>query len=139
MKLVLDTNALWHGELLQHLAEPGTWLSERGQSIEAVIPGIAWAERLRQVVGDEDRRAAVEGAIGDSGARIEPFGQPEAERLSVRRPSDEEWRDHARDLLIAAHVHGDRVGVTWDQGPAWAQVDHVTPDQAADLVADLRG
>lgn len=139
MKLVLDTDALWHGELLQRLAELEEAWPERARSIEAVVPGIAWAERLRQIGPDGELRSAVEGAVEDSGARLEAFGQSEAERLAGRQPRGAAWRDHARDFLIAAHVHGDRVAVTRDQGPTWGQVERVTPDQAAELVGELVG
>jgi tRNA (guanine10-N2)-dimethyltransferase len=54
----------------------------------------------------------------DAGLGLEPFGEAEAWRLS-ERATDGTWEAHARGYLIAAHVHGDRIAVTRDQGPAW--------------------
>ncbi len=139
MELILDTNALWNRALLETLArihedEPGP-----SGEVSAVIPAIAFAERLRQVYGDEDREPALRGAIEDSGARIEPFTAATAERLAKSTDEGIDWHAHARDYLIAAHVHGERVGVTRDRGPAWEGVATITPDQAAKLVQAMSG
>lgn len=134
MILVLDTAALWHTPLLEALAEAQR-LDLMPVTVEAVLPAVAFAERLHQVHGGA-HADAFRRIVRKSGLRIEPFTSAEAERLDVPIPEDR-WRPHARDYLIAAHVHGDRVGVTPDHGPAWLGRPVRTPPEATAVVRSI--
>ncbi len=139
MNIVLDTNALWSMPLIRELsAAREAGLVARG-ALEAILPTIAYAERWRQVRQRPDHQDAWQAIIDRVAPTLEVFAEAEALRLADRRPRGDAWRSHARDFLIAAHVYGDRVAVTRDGGPAWAQVPSLTPDQAAQAVRALVG
>lgn len=139
MRLVLDTNALWSQELIRELSAARAAGMRTPDGLDVILPVIAYVERSRQVQGDPPRQGAWERVQEQIVPKIEPFRTGEAENVLAREPDRPDWDEHGRDYLIAAHVHGDRVGVTEDQGPAWDDVDHLTPDQAADLVAAMLG
>lgn len=128
MRFVLDTNALWHRPLLDALAVANG--AERLHDV--VLPAVAYAERLRQLGGDPARVSVFHAQLEAAGCTVEPFGPDEARRIRARSPQD--WEDHARDFLVAAHVHGDRVGVTAGTGPAWRSLTVLDPDGAADVI-----
>lgn len=139
MHLVLDTNSLWHATLTEALsiARRTEVFSPPGRSV--VLPAVAYVERARQVHGDPPREAAWETILRRVQPTIEAFSTQDAHRLVGRAPSTASWHAHARDYLIAAHVHGERVGVTRDGGPAWEGLPTITPDQAAELVQAMSG
>lgn len=139
MKLVLDTDALWHPGLNRELAAAHASGDPFSDAVDVVLPAVAYAERLRQVQDDKARKRAFQRQLSRIDPSIEPFGSSEAALVAERCPSQGDWADHARDFLIAAHVHGDRVAVTGDQGPAWDAVDHLEPDHAAELLGALLG
>lgn len=139
LNLVLDTNALWNGPLVRGLARAREEGLQRFGELEVVLPAIAFAERARQLAQDDDSMRLFRQLLGDIGAKIEPFGVQEGERLASRKPPRTVWRAHARDLLIAAHVHRDRVAVTGDRGPGWQEVGTLTPPQAVRAVQALIG
>lgn len=139
MILVLDTNALWHAPLLRALSRARERGLHRIGELEVLLPALVFAERARQVGADEDRLSLFGSLLDDVGARIEPFGREEGGRVANREPNDAIWKEHARDFLIAAHVHSGRVGVTDDRGPGWQEVGTLTPAQAARAVRALVG
>lgn len=51
--------------------------------------------------------------------------------------SGDAWAQHSRDDFISRHVHGARVAVTEDQGPAWAGLRRLSPAAAAMAVRSL--
>lgn len=139
MKLVLDTNALWHAELMEVL---GAWRLQGDRAAVppgVILPSVSYVERARQIHGDQPREEAWARLLARVGPAIEPFTATEADRVAARRPSQDAWDQHGRDFLIAAHVHGERVGVTSDAGPAWQGVRKLTPDKATELVDALVG
>lgn len=139
MKLVLDTNALWHRPLTNVLARAHEQGLQDVGDVEVLVPAIVYAERMRQLQGDEPRVALFNRLLSDVAARVEPFTVDEAERLGDRAPSDRLWRGHARDLLIATHVHGERVVITDDGRPPWEGLDRLTPGEATEVVEAVVG
>lgn len=131
MRFVLDTNALWHRPLLDALAVANA----PARLHEVVLPAVAYAERLRQIGHDPQRLAVFHAQLDAIGCAVEPFGADEARRVQPMRPAD--WEDHARDFLVAAHVHSDRIGITADTGPAWRGCTILDPDGATDAVERL--
>lgn len=139
MMLVLDTSALWHQPLLEALAAAkARGLMEDGR-LAAILPAVAHAERLRQLRGDRRRERDWQVTLGRAGVQVEAFGVTDAERVASWVPDEETWRRHARDYLIAAHVHGDRIGVTEDRGPAWGTLPALTASEAVEAIGRLRG
>jgi hypothetical protein len=137
VKLVLDANALWHRPLALALAEArDSGAMDRG-AVEAVLPAIAYAERVRQLRRDGRDVDLWKEQLRRLGLRIEPFGEGEAERVPVEALDDAAWATHARDLLIAAHAAPDRDVVTSDRGHAWKGVRRMTPDEATAALRDL--
>lgn len=128
MRFVLDTNALWHRPLMDALTEANSSV----QRHEVVVPALVLAERLRQVRADAAKTQALETLLLDLRAVLEPFGESEARRIPAL--DDVAWRRHARDLLVASHVHGDRIAVSADSGPAWRSVPCIDPDGACDIL-----
>lgn len=137
MILVLDTAALWSRRLLRALADAHRVGLTRTGAVQAVLPAIALAERLRQLHGRPAPARALRDALAVAGVSVEPFGDAEAARLPPASAEDAMWQRHARDFLIAAHVTGDRVIVTPDEGPAWSGLRRWRPEQAAVAVEDL--
>lgn len=139
MKLVLDTNALWHPPLWRALDEAhASGLIADGQ-LDVVVPTLVYAERMRQLRRDGHDLERWKHDLWKTGARLEPFGAEHAENLDESAVSETTWRKHSRDLLVAAHVRGDQTAVTDDVGPAWAGKDRVTAARATQLVEELIG
>lgn len=137
MRLVLDTDALWNPRLVQGLTRAQhVGLMQAGR-LDAVLPAVAFAERRRQVQRDRRALAAWLDTLGEAGIRVEPFDAETARNLRRASQDDQLWRRHARDFLIAAHVHGNRIGVTSDRGPAWEGLPVLHPPEAARTVERL--
>lgn len=109
---------------------------ESGRVI-AVLPAVAYAERIRQLRADSLDIERWREGIATAGIAIEPFGEREAERVPAEAGDPALWRKHARDYLVAAHVEGDREVVTSDRGPAWKGIRVLTPARAAEAIRDL--
>lgn len=131
MILVLDTNALWDQELVREIA--AAQAADRS-CIEPILPALAYAERRRQVSADGDKLAAFDAILQRMQPTIEPFTRSEGDRIAQQAPTPDEWAEHARDVLIASHVHGERIGISNDQGPAWQTKRTLTPEQGAQLL-----
>lgn len=131
MIAVLDTSALWHRGLIRELAAARQAGLEETGDLRIILPTIVQAERSRQIAGHPAREGAWEQVLEAIQPTREPFGTAEAGRLGKRAPGQGIWREHARDFLIATHVHGDRVGITDDQGPAWEGLDTMGARDAA--------
>lgn len=134
MILVLDTNALWNQELMREIA--AAQAADRS-SIDPILPALAYAERRRQVSADEDKLAAFDAILERVQPTIEPFTRSEGDRVAQQSPTRDEWEEHARDVLIAAHIHGERIGISDDQGPAWRTKRTLTPEQGAQLLRTI--
>lgn len=130
MKLVLDANALWHRPLILALGDAHAAGLMGDGRVEAVLPAIAYAERIRQIQAGNGDVERWRGDLRVAGISIESFGPEEAHRLPDASLDEGAWRRHARDLLVAAHVWGDREVVTSDNGPAWAGIRRTTPAEA---------
>lgn len=134
MILVLDTNALWHKPLLDSLKVA----REAGMAqVTGILPTIAYAERRRQLLRDDRSVDEFQEMVESVGLVLEPFGPIEAERLPPTAADDREWRLHARDFLVSAHVTPGRILVTADHGSHFAGVTVRTPGDAAAAVAGL--
>lgn len=139
MKLVLDTSALWHSALWEALATAsGRGLIDDGR-LQVILPTVAYAERLRQLRRDGQDVDLWKRGLGASGIETEAFQDLEAERVGSSKWSEAEWREHARDALIAAHVVGDRRAVTADRGPVWITLGALTPPEATAAIRQLIG
>lgn len=134
MILVLDTNALWDQGLVREIAAAQ---ATNRSFIEPILPALAYAERRRQVSTDEDKLAAFDVILQGMQPTIEPFTRSEGDRVAQQAPSPDEWAEHARDILLAAHVHGERIGISNDQGPAWRTKRTLTPEQGAQLLRTI--
>lgn len=131
MILVLDTNALWHQALMREIAAAQ---AADPSCIDPILPALAYAERRQQVSDDEDKLTAFDAILERIQPTIEPFTRSEGDRVASQPPTPEEWVEHARDMLITAHVHGERIGISDDQGPAWQAKRTLTPEQGAKLL-----
>lgn len=129
MKLVLDTSALWHAPLMKALAEARA-CGIAPETLSALVPAIAYAERVRQLRRDGRDVAVWRENLATAGIEVEPFSQQRAEALPQGAIDDEEWERHARDFLIASHAGEGRLVVTKDRGAAWAGVAARTPEEA---------
>lgn len=139
MIVVLDTSVLWDQRLIRELsAARAAELRERGH-LKVILPALVLAERQRQLAGSPEKEQAWETALEEIDPLIEPFDEETARRVGTRAPEDDAWHAHARDHLIAAHVHGDRIAVTDDTGPAWGPIPTLNSQQAALGVAALIG
>lgn len=139
MKLVLDTSALWHRPLAAALVEAAAEGCFADGRLEAILPATAYAERRRQLTRDGRDVARWVEALRDMGVRVEQFGRDEADRVALSPLAEDEWRRHARDALVAAHVHAGRAAVTEDRGPAWRGVPRMSPGEAAEAVCEMVG
>lgn len=136
MILILDTDALWHRPLLDALvAANGTGLAPG--TLETVLPAVAYAERLRQLQHSARRVRAFREFLQLAAVRVEPFTAEQADRVPWDSIGEDDWTAHARDFLIAAHIEGQRVGVTGDVGPAWRGVPVSPPAEATAAVRAL--
>lgn len=139
MKFVLDTSALWHAPLWEALATAsGRGLIEDGR-LQVILPAVAYAERLRQMRRYGQDVDLWKRSLDALGVEREGFQEMEAERIGASAWTEVEWRRHARDALIAAHVFGDRRAVTADEGAVWAAVDALTPPEAAAAIREIVG
>lgn len=135
MKLVLDTAALWHTPLLHALSDAcQLGMMEHGD-VEAILPAVAYAERLRQLAERGQDLRIWRARLEMMGIRVEPFSESQAEALAHTTVDVTMWKRHARDFLVAAHAAEDRIAVTPDEGPAWEGRRRLTPDAAT---AELR-
>lgn len=135
--LVLDTTALWDRSLLEMLGRASArGLQERG-ALEAVLPAVAYAERIRQLRRDGQSERTWMAQLGTSGIRIEAFGREEADRLPEAPVDDDAWAGRSRDFLISRHVHGERIAVTEDAGPPWSGLRRLAPGAAAEAIRSL--
>lgn len=132
--LVLDTAAFYDAPLRNALVEGSHRLHP--DRLQTILPTIVLAERLRQLRSTQGARANWLRDIKAMSLQIEPFGEAEAHRLG-ERATDASWKAHARDYLIATHVHGDRIAVTADQGPAWRGVRAMRPSDAEHAIRTL--
>lgn len=134
--LVLDTDALHDGRLRSALTQARA--SGVGPDrLRVILPAVAHAERLRQTrrarLADADHQQGLE----VMGIEVEALTRDIAESLPEGTLDETSWRVHARDFLIAVHVHGDRVAVTSDRGPAWQGLQVLPPRAAAGVVEAL--
>lgn len=137
MRLVLDTNALWHPPLVDAISEAKTrGLMDDGR-LAVILPAIAYAERLRQLRAHARDLGRWREELDDSGVKIEAFGEREAHQLHEAAAEEALWRRHGRDFLIAAHAGVEGEVVTQDQGPAWRGVRTLTPPEAAAAIRDI--
>lgn len=131
--LVLDTDALHDGRLRAALTQ-ARGAGVRPDQLQVVLPAVAYAERVRQLRKAGAPAGSYRPSLALMGIEVEPLTEAEAARVPHGALDDHAWRAHARDFLIAAHVHGDRVAVTSDGGPAWRQVRVLSPRAAAGVV-----
>lgn len=139
MKLVLDTNALWSVPLFDALAEARVAATSGLTQVQAIVPAVAYAERYRQMRQRPRGTELLATALERGGVHIEAFGPEQVHRLPAGVADGQAWTAHGRDFLIAAHVHGDRVAVTEDRGPAWEAIPSLLPSEAAQAVRALIG
>ena len=104
MRVILDTNVLWHPEVLGKAKETAL----------PVLPAVAFAERARQML--QAGRTVEELWILLRGAEVdvEPFLPDHGLRIAAHL-DDLTWRRHARDAFIAGHVGPD--DVLWTKNP----------------------
>ncbi|MFO7540677.1 MAG: PIN domain-containing protein [Chloroflexota bacterium] len=113
LTLLLDTNILWDIALCQRLAE-----KRRDGQLEAYIPTIIHAERIRQITdqhGEEFSIDVVRQFIGDYQFELLPFSRQDAETVAQvwlyicqAIPSDERktyWLHNCIDILLCAVAH----------------------------------
>jgi predicted nucleic acid-binding protein len=101
MRIILDTGALFHPEVLRRTLGLG----------EVVLPAVAYAERLRQIVAAGRKPEELARVLRRALIDVEPFGRAQADRIPGL--ADSEWRRLARDAMIAAHLQpGDRLWTT---------------------------
>lgn len=137
MKLVLDTSALWSRDLRDTLARArALGLMEDGR-VEALLPAVAYAERVRQLRRDGRDADRWKRQLDLMGVRIECLCAEHAERLEGME--DGLWDAHARDYLIGAHAAGDRRIVTDDAGYPWPSEGRMTAHAAAEAIRRLLG
>lgn len=104
MRVVLDTGAFYRR---------GTLGAFRGTDTEVVVPGVAFAERLRQLARDGRDIHHFLATLEEASFFVEAFGETEALRMVPL--DDATWALDARDAMIAAHVReGD---VLWTTNP----------------------
>lgn len=134
--LVLDTDALHDGRLRTMLTQARA-AGIGPETLRVILPAVAHAERLRQIrrarLADQDHLQSLE----VMGIEVEPLVREAVESLPASALDDASWRANARDFLIAVHVHGDRVAVTSDRGPAWHGLRVLPPRAAAGVVEAL--
>lgn len=134
MRLVLDTSALFEPALLAALVRArGVGAMERG-AVSAVLPAVAYAERIRQLRRDGRDETRWKADLANAGILVEPFGSQEAEAVDAGSWDDAMWRRHARDFLVSAHASSGGRLVTSDGGAAWRAGDVLTPRDAARAV-----
>lgn len=107
MRAILDTGVFYHPAALRTLHSLG---------IDAVVPAVAFTERVRQLerdgTGTADRFLE---SLDKLGFRVEPYGVPQSRRYAVHIKDDAKWRRLARDAMIAGHLEdGD---VLWTANP----------------------
>jgi predicted nucleic acid-binding protein len=106
MRIVIDTGVLFHPETLRSLAR---------RREAAVLPAVAYAERVRQLRQQGRSLQEFNQFLSKFKVIVEPFGPVEAERYASRLP-EEDWQDLIRDAFIAGHVEdGDQL---WTTNPA---------------------
>ncbi len=95
MRIILDTNVLFHRRACQLLAN---------KPDDLVLPAVAFAERVRQV---QRRGGTVEElwrTLAKAGIEVESFGVEEALLRPWKHLDDRSWLRLARDAMIAGHV-----------------------------------
>ena len=137
MKLVLDTNALWEPALWKALIAAKDLGAMDDGRLSAVLPCVAYAERVRQIRRDAKDVVMWKEKLAQAGVVVEPFDTKQAERLPEEAHRNDLWSRHARDMMVAAHVEADRTLVTADNGPAWSGLRRVLPADAARHVQAL--
>lgn len=137
MILILDTSALYHKPLLRNLARAHVTGDQEAPIVEAILPSLAYAERLRQIRRDNKDERQWKQAITAAGIRVEPFTVQEADRLDPAAHRDRSWRNQARDHLLLCHIHGRRTAVTDDTGPPWKGRPTITPRAAASGLEEI--
>ncbi len=128
---VLDTTALFCKPLLRNLSAIHARHDADAVMVRVILPSLAYTERLRQIRRDEKNETHWKRSLALAGIRVEPFQETEGDRLQAAAHHDDLWKTHARDWLIRCHVHGERVLVTGDQGPAFDEAQTIAPLIAA--------
>lgn len=137
MKLVLDTNALWHRPLMEALGVAKVQGCLEDGRIEAILPAVAYAERYRQVMAAGHDVDVWRERLEDVGIRVEAFGQQEADRLEATAKDPAVWARHARDLLVMAHVTPGRSAVTAERRGVWRDKPRMDPAEATTAIRVL--
>lgn len=137
MKLVLDTNALWHRPLIEALGEARVQGCFEDGRLEAILPAIAYAERYRQILAAGHDAELWRERLEAVGIRVEAFGQHEADRLDPSAADRTVWERHARDLLVLAHVTGERRAVTADRTGVWRGRPRMDPAEATEAILQI--
>ncbi len=104
MRIILDTGAMFRPLALARIEE---------EELVAVLPAVAYLERLRHYVRDGRPTTDLERILFDAGIEIEPFGVIHARRAAPIARDEQMWKRLARDIMIAAHVlPGDELWTT---------------------------
>ncbi|SRR5581483_2332062 len=94
MAVVIDTNVLWHPEVLDLLEDE-----------DVVVPALVFLERSRQLRQRGRDPDDLLRNLERLGWRVEPFDVEHAYRSALRAPLDDKaWIKLARDAIIAGHV-----------------------------------
>ena len=138
MKLVLDTSALWHRPLLDALGDARLQGAFDDGRLVAILPAVAYAERLRQLARDDRDIGTWRERLDEIGIVVEAFGEEQAGRLPPEARDDHLWDEHARDMMIASHVKDSSwEAISANGGVAWQGVGRMTPDAAAQAIRDI--
>ncbi len=95
MRIVLDTNVFFHPPALDQIG---------GIPHDAVVPAVAYAERVRQLARRGVTVEEFDAYLRGNDLVVEPLGPEEASRHPPRIHDDAVWARVARDALIAGHV-----------------------------------
>jgi predicted nucleic acid-binding protein len=94
MAIVIDTNVLWHPEVLDLLEDE-----------DVVVPSLVVLERCRQLRARGRDPVELLRNLDRLGWRVEPHDAEHALRSALLAPLDDKaWLKLARDAIIAGHV-----------------------------------